>query len=392
MKNSYILLRNNKESNALSIEQLQKIGLKKTDLIWVECQSMNWRSPFEIAELKNLVPEGNDEDKTNTSKKLIAQEVTNSREPLKKQGAGKTWNHLYIKHLEKYSHPEHVILPGLENKEIDLQANKSSSGREINATHVTKQAQRKQQDKIHFGIRVREQVKKIALYTVLILTGALLMLMIETWVSKRSVEQQTKALPEKSVSSISAVPKVPNDTSALGAANTTETVLFTEKSSSTKMKERKKYFTAKNNIPLKTVAAAESGDSNNSAKISGTLTEVKAKPATIEDISSKIALEANHYNVNVLGGIRNLAMTLKNGSGYMLDKVTVELKYLNPDGHVVKREHLYFQNVRPQDAATLKVDKSKRGVKVEYQVTNIECKALTNSQIVLPGADNYSTN
>ena len=55
--NSYILLRNNKESSSLSLEDLRKIGLKTSDLIWVECQSVGWRTPQEITELKVLLPE-----------------------------------------------------------------------------------------------------------------------------------------------------------------------------------------------------------------------------------------------------------------------------------------------------------------------------------------------
>ena len=395
MKNSYILLRNNKESTALSIEQLQEIGLKETDLIWVECQSMDWRSPFEIAELKNLVSAGNDVDKKNGAEKLISQEVPNREDPLKKQEAGKTWTDPYIKNLEKYSHPEQVILSGLENKQIDLLANKSSSPGKINRMNLKNPGQREQRNKSVSAIQIPEQVKKIALYTGLVITGALLMLLIKNLGSKRpAVVQQTKMLPEKSAASTTTLPKVLKDTSAIAAANITEPDPLTEKSSFTAMKERKRLVTATNNIPQETDATTETPDSssNNGEKNTKPVTEIKAKPVTIEEISSKIALETNDYTVGAFGGIRNLTMTLQNSSRYMLDKVTVELKYLNPDGNIIKTEQLYFQNVRPQDAASLEVGKSKRGVKVEFQVTNIECKALTSSQPGLTNSGNYSTN
>ena len=104
MKNSYILLRDNKESNPLTIEELKEIGLKKTDLIWVECQSMDWRSPFEIAELKNLVSASNNDDKKNSTEKLVVQKVPNREDLLKNQKAGKTLTDPDLKNLEKYSH------------------------------------------------------------------------------------------------------------------------------------------------------------------------------------------------------------------------------------------------------------------------------------------------
>ncbi|MGH2646903.1 MAG: hypothetical protein ACRDE8_05015, partial [Ginsengibacter sp.] len=118
MKNSYILLRNNKESAALSIEELQEIGLKETDLIWVECQSMDWRSPFEITELKNLVSAGNNEDKKYSREKLISQEVTNQESQVKKKGAEKIWTNTHTRNLEKFSHPERVLIPSLKEETV----------------------------------------------------------------------------------------------------------------------------------------------------------------------------------------------------------------------------------------------------------------------------------
>ncbi|MBL7748494.1 MAG: hypothetical protein JNM19_13740, partial [Chitinophagaceae bacterium] len=54
MNNTYILLRNNSESTPLSLEDLERIGLLPTDLLWVECQSVCWQHPHEIPSLKHL--------------------------------------------------------------------------------------------------------------------------------------------------------------------------------------------------------------------------------------------------------------------------------------------------------------------------------------------------
>jgi hypothetical protein len=51
---TYILLRDNRESAPLSIDQLRDLGLKPNDLVWVEGQSASWRNPHEIRELKEL--------------------------------------------------------------------------------------------------------------------------------------------------------------------------------------------------------------------------------------------------------------------------------------------------------------------------------------------------
>lgn len=52
----YLLLRNNKQSGPFSIEDLQQLGLKGVDLIWVDKKSSAWRYPTEIKELAALVP------------------------------------------------------------------------------------------------------------------------------------------------------------------------------------------------------------------------------------------------------------------------------------------------------------------------------------------------
>ncbi len=200
MKNSYILLRDNKESTALSIEELQEIGLKKTDLIWVECQSMDWRSPHEIAELKNLVSAGNSEDKENSTEKLISQKAPNRGDQLYKKMAGKTHTEPFIKSLAKYRHPVHVILSGSEKKEIDLRSNENFSSGEIEGKRLPNPGQSGQRSKGAFAFQLPEQVKKMALYSGLVLTGALFMLLIMNLKNKKSIAaRQTKVQPEKNV-------------------------------------------------------------------------------------------------------------------------------------------------------------------------------------------------
>jgi len=391
MKNSYILLRDKKESTALSIEELQEIGLKKTDLIWVECQSMDWRSPFEIAELKDLISAGNSEDKKNSTGELISQKAPSRGDQLYKKTAVKTRTEHFIKNLEKYGHPVRVILSGSEKKEIDFRSDKNFSPLEIEGRHLTNQGQNEQRSKSAFASQISKQVKKMALYTCLVLTGALLMLLIMNLKNKKSiVDQQTKAQPEKHAAVPPGLPGFVNDTSAIAASPISEPVSLTEKNSVREVKEHKKRVRDTNNILLIAGATSANRDSSNNKNDKNVkpVADMTVKLPTIADISSKIGLEANDYNVGALGGIRNLKMTLLNRSRYLLDKVTVELRYLNPDGKIIKTEKLYFQNVQPQDITSLQVDKSKRGVKVEYQVTNIECMAISGRQTGLADPGN----
>jgi hypothetical protein len=381
MKNSYILLRNNKESNALSIEELQEIGLKKTDLIWVECQSMAWRSPLEIAELKNLVPANNNDNKKNSTEKLVVKEVSKGEDLLKKNRAGKTLSDPDLKNFEKYSHPELAALSGFEEKEIHSQSNNISSPGKIKGGQLKNPRQKEQRVKSVYAIHLPGHVKKIAFYTGLVLTGALLMVLIQNIGSKRAVVlQQEIHTPERNSSSTAPIPSALNNNNT--STNFEDRTHLLENSSGTAKKVQKRPVTDTNNILPKADAKS---DTQNTSNITGEknarpVMEISTKPSSIEDISSKIALKASDYKVGLLGGIRNLTMTLQNDSRYLLDKVTVELKYLNQNDKIIDTEQLSFQNVQAGNASSLQVNKTKRGIKVEYQITKIECKELTGHQ------------
>lgn len=381
MKNSYILLRNKKESQALSIEELQEIGLKKTDLIWVECQSMAWRSPFEIAELRGLVTASSDNEIKNSPEKLVVKEAP-KRERLVKQNAGETLIDPYEKISGKYNYPERVILSGLVKKKMDPQSNNiSSPWGTIKEEPLTDEEQKVHRNNKFFSFQLSESVKKIALYSGLILAGALLMLLIQDLGSNSTVALQQEApLPEKSPSPTAAISTALNKSGNNTATNIETPVPASENGLVSTKKEQKKPAKSAHNLPLKTVSNSENQDTsnNNVPKNTPSVSVINVKPVSLEDISSKIALKANDYNVGFFGGIRNLTLTLQNNSSYMLDKVNVELNYLNQKGKIIDTEELSFQNVKAGDAQSLQVNKSKRGVKVKYQVTHIECKAITN--------------
>lgn len=54
--NTYLLLRDNKESGPFNLDDLVNKGLKAYDLIWIEGKSAAWRYPSEINELKPYAP------------------------------------------------------------------------------------------------------------------------------------------------------------------------------------------------------------------------------------------------------------------------------------------------------------------------------------------------
>jgi len=75
--NTYLLLRNNKETGPHTTDDLVKMGLKSYDLIWVEGKSAAWRYPCEVDELKKYAPSVEEQPFDRFFKKDVAGATTN---------------------------------------------------------------------------------------------------------------------------------------------------------------------------------------------------------------------------------------------------------------------------------------------------------------------------
>ena len=413
MKNSYVLLRNNRESASLYLEDLQKIGLKPTDLIWVECQSVGWRCAEEIPELKPLLSEDNIPDKKissheskenimqpleiipakNIEKKLVFEEFLTREEFLKKDGV-KPLTDPFLTTMKKYGDPDHLIHPALDKEVIDLQTNYSRPLDEIKEMYVKNPEQKEQRKKSILEIRLPQPLKKIALNTGLVMAGALIMLLIKNTGDKSpTVFKPVHQQPETVIATTSTPPTVPEKSGTATELNDEQQNFPHDKIPDIPSKEQKPSVAVNRNMPVKKTDEKIENQEVNTEKNTNPVQGIKAvKSVTTENISSKISLKANDYNVGAFGGIRNLVMTLQNDSKYLLDKVTVEIKYLNPEGIILKTDNIYFQFIQPGDAATIPVNKTKRGVKVDYKITKIESKELVSANPVAGEPDNYSRN
>jgi hypothetical protein len=113
-----------------------------------------------------------------------------------------------------------------------------------------------------------------------------------------------------------------------------------------------------------------------------TLKPVKKAPAKV-NFKKLVRLEANDYQVGLFGGIKNLRLLLTNKSGFVLDKVKIELQYLKPNGAVLNTEHLAMNAVSPKSSKSLAVSSKNRGVKVICRITDIQSKQNTGALVNL---------
>jgi serine/threonine-protein kinase len=78
----------------------------------------------------------------------------------------------------------------------------------------------------------------------------------------------------------------------------------------------------------------------------------------------------------VLGGIKDLKVTVTNNSDYLVDMVRVKVTYFKADGDIYKTEMLYYNHLNPRSTQTLNAPDSDRGIKVAIAQQSFTCAAL----------------
>ena len=406
--NSYILLRDNKESGALGLDELKKLGLKPSDLIWVECQSVAWRNPHEIAELKPLLIAVQDTPvkvEAETAAALVAEPLETppvlpeTEKPLTQPAKKMVYVELPARPVTaKKQEPEAVKkdpLPDFHKYaglavtgETVLETNTVDSSREISTKYsrpldeikemyVKTLHQKEQRKKNIIAFRLPEGVKKGMVYAGFAVAGAVIMLFIRDAGGKR---------PE---------PNLPPVQQPSAAATVPDTTAHENITLNMQPRVEGEYIPAEESryIPAgedRSVVKETTGDKNVSQEsselvvVSQTVEKSnppapERSPAPVPDLSSQLRVKANDYETGSFGGIRNLEMTVQNDSKYLLDKVIVEVRYLNPEGMILRTEDILFHSVYPGEAETIPVKKSKRGVKIAYKITRIESKEVGGS-------------
>ena len=402
--NTYILLRNNKESCSLTLDALKQKGLKSTDLIWVECQSVCWQHPHEIAELKLLVV--GDNTPTTGQAKNLALETSNNSSEITTETIAEKKRVLVEMPFSANSLKKQITADAVHSPQSDLAAiNKyggltdseklpiekspdsasikySRPSDEIKEMYVKNLQQQKSFQNQLIDFKLPKQAKKIAVYAALVISGAAIMLLItNTGVKKYPITQgNLQQATSKNVDTLSTEPpdanfiaepvyeqnESPADAIPLIPIEKKSSDDVTLKKSSVRQKGKEEIVTQ--DVPEDNIEKK-----NQDIKVA-----TESKPVPAEAISSKLTLNANDYVVGSFGGIRNLEITLRNDSKYLLDKVTAELQYLNPEGVILKTENIYFQFVPAGETEKVAVNKTKRGVKIVYKVIKIESREVIN--------------
>lgn len=403
MHNTYILLRNNVESTALELEDLKKTGLLPTDLIWVECQSVCWRHPGEIAELKDLVIDPA-APRPETSESLLEKYSPKVAREVPVQSASLTEKFLQAKDNFLDS-DEMVPFVADETPPASVQSKKTGQQNYSAASGMKKKRAAEDTPDIFFP-KATSQGKadlleslmaiprqKLALYAGLVVAGAIMMFIIMgTGNQSNPVKQpaapvvaSTPAETQEPVPADEPVSEPGSDSTSLPESFSPQNTVATEEAVSpapapvqrepqpvkASTPGRKNEPVAKKEVNSEPPPAAKKTIAAEPAR------EQQAAPVNIH---AQLSVKANEYNVAAFGGIRNLVLTLHNQSAHFLDKVAVEVHYLNPEGAIVKTDIVDFKFISPGESSAVAVKKSSRGVKVSTKIISVQSKELAGIQ------------
>ena len=102
----------------------------------------------------------------------------------------------------------------------------------------------------------------------------------------------------------------------------------------------------------------------------------KNKKAVRNNFRYYITAKENNYTHKEIGGIYDLNIKVNNTSKFPIDTVEVSVSYIKANGNIHKVEKIYFENINPGSAISLKAPNSERGKEVGLAITSITSRAI----------------
>ncbi|MGB8193476.1 MAG: hypothetical protein WCF67_16210, partial [Chitinophagaceae bacterium] len=411
----FLLLRSNKQSGPYSADDLQQMGLKPYDLIWVDGKSAAWRYPGEIDDLKSFAPPVEEQPYDRFYKKpepenkvqetpvqtpVVSipptarpmQPAENKPVPKKE----KEYKRIFVTLPSGAS----VQAPAPKPNPVADQPAPSAFGTTLQPEHVADEtnyeapkplpsakartAQKepvsdRQREEIYYPAKRSIRIKPVVLASIVI--GMVCMIALGIFIGVSINQKQGGVSMIKKVDPVntnSVIPSTEQNTNSNTALNQTDPLVGEIKQNEEPGKQQIVPIVppAKKAKPAvdsgKQQVAADLSLKNDSDAVVIEKEEPVKKPTpkpVVPNLEKMVAVSSNDYQVGPFGGISKLELTVKNSSDYNLNLVVVEVEYLKVNKEVFKTEKLYFRDVAANSSLTLDAPRSNRGNKVNYKVT-----------------------
>lgn len=314
----YLLLRDNRQSGPYSLEELSGMKLRPFDLLWQEGASTSWKYPEEMDELASLVDHSapsRQESVPAPAPKGIFVSLPNQRPAAPESRPSPKEPQEPIPSFVPA--PVEEIVEESPVKEPEVIASFQENYREPRSRELWKR-----------NFLPASQVFSVALIFIGAVLGAFVIKKIVD-----SFDQSPLADSTSAAVAISA-PELPRDNDP----------------------------NYRNAITREVVPVMDSVE------------KAPPKPEKPKDIKKLVHVKGTDYKVGLLGGIKDLELTVHNGSNHLVEQVVVVVEYLKPKGEVVHKEHYTVRDIKPFKSKVIPIPASDRGVKVKYRILNISSK------------------
>jgi len=434
--NTYLLLRNNKESGPFSLDDLIKMGIKPYDLVWVNGKSAAWRYPSEVEELKMYAPVTEEQPYDRFYKRPNADQTvadipqnepvkigTQPQEKINNQPSITVTNEtrvpaaaekkVFVSLPEKPDTLQQPSIPAFNESKYrtylpvtpalssaikpkeetpELEERFSQPLDEIKEMYVQTLAYRKKR-------LARKSVLKNNSLTIAVVLGVLAIGMFIGYTfssGKEAIVSSSATHPASPVNNEADSQFVSDEPQQIITDAAENSLQANEKSKTASIGKNENAPATKNkNLQVTFPAKDGSYDSNtNQQAVAGVISdpvtgerkrvmrdetatgnELSAfKKTSIENIWQDVILKSSDYKTGPFGGVRDLHIVLTNKSSLPLDKVEVELKYIGMEKQVVKTQTMVFNDIAPGGQVRSEVPRSNRGISVDCSIKKIDVR------------------
>lgn len=375
MHHTFRILRNNKESGPLSLEELLKLSLQPYDLIWVEGKSAAWSYPSEIDLLKPyLNPEEEEETMqlihpASENLRTVSSQIINTSLPHAENEEGMTAEKLEEK-AERIYRRIQAYTKQCEEQEQETQTNYARSLDDLKQEYA---------DWLHKKKTKRKFIAGKLIYPLAVATLCLISLLY--FLNQRSAAdplQKKLTAAEKTLTpkSLSGIEKEKITTASktvytkdLSVDRFIDSIERLMKKSDAGLNSLKVY-TRKTNTLLTSSGSSASSAMSHEAKNQPTITpNITTDPML--PLSSLVNLDARYIYQPNKEKISALEITIHNKSAQLLKTVSVDIFYYKKRKKLFDKETIYFNNLMAGSSMTLSVPGNKKAASAQFQLGQI---------------------
>ena len=430
----FLLLRNNKQTGPYSVEELEQMGLRPYDLIWVNGKSAAWRYPGEIDELKSFAPPVEEQPYDRFYKKS-SEESSKNKEAAKVEAATETSfyqassnsngngngngnnnvnGNSGVSYTPSVSNPPKktekeykrvfVTLPNAAIKKsapVEQPIAQAAAPPPVQKTPEPIPAVTEKQKPLRSNAHIDGDSRQssidiyytkrkpfyanrsfmVSAFAIGIIALVGLGVFIGLSLQKPSTQAGTQETERVyRVSEKEYKPPINNNKQenliAVPPVDNTLAAVDSTALAVNAKKSKQQGNSLKNQ--LKDLQQKSSVKPIDSGLLNADPPKVEPEKKVIEkpkpNLSKFVSVSNNDFQVGPFGGISKLELTVHNTSEYELDLVIVELEYLKVNKEVFKTETLYFKDVAAHSSVTVAAPKSGRGNKINYKISLITAK------------------